>query len=478
MKRLNGMDAMLLYSETPNVHMHTVKIAIIDTSDFDGEFTFELFRDVLRRRMHLLHPLRYQLVDIPLRVHHPIWLENCDVDFDYHLRRVVVPGPGGRRELNQVVGDIASTPLDRRRPLWEFHFAEGLAGGRCALIIKVHHALADGVASANLLARVLDLDGSTQDENPSYPTDPTPTAAELLWVAGRDHLHQIAKLPGVVKDAIGGAARLRRRSKERGDNPELASVFEVPSTFVNHTLSARRTFATATVPLTDVKQASKHLGITINDMILSMAAGALRELLVRYDGQAAVPLIATVPVSTDSSTERVDGNQLSGLLVSLPVHVADPCERVHLTALSTEIAKEQYRLLGPELPGRMMDYLPPPLASAVLRRQAHSATANRAMNVSVANVAGPRARGHVGGAPVSEIYSVGPLIAGCALNITVWSYVDQVNISVLSDDRTFGDTHEVTEAMVRAFVEIRRAAGLGADLMTIDTAMAPVSVLE
>ena len=474
MKRLNGMDAMLLYSETPNVHMHTLKIAIIDTSELSADNTFEVFRDVLRRRIHLLDPLRYKLVDVPFRVHHPVWMQNCDVDFDYHLRRVIVPAPGGRRELNQVVGRIASTPLDRSRPLWEFHFGEGLAGGRCALIIKVHHALADGVASANLLGRVLDLEGSNHDERDSYPTDPVPTASELLRVAGSDHLHQIARLPAVLKDAIKGGARLWRRSKERGAVPELASVFEVPSTFINHTLPARRTFATATLSLNDVKHASKHLGITINDMILSMTAGALRELLLRYDGQAGEPLIATVPVSTDSSSQRVDGNELSGLLVSLPVHIVDPVERVHLTALSTDIAKEQYRLLGPELPGRMMGYLPPPLASAVLRRQARSPTANRTMNVSVANVPGPRARGNVGGAPVSEIYSVGPLIAGCALNITVWSYVDQVNISVLSDDQTFVDTHEVTEAMVRAFVEIRRTAGLSSDLMTVGTAMAAV----
>src|ERR1700730_9039310 len=123
-KRLNGWDAMLLYSETPNVHMHTLKVAVIDAAAFEGDFSFDLFRRTLCRRLHLLEPLRYQLVDIPFKLHRPMWLENCEIDLDYHLRRVRVGAPGGRRELDDIIGEIASTPLDRSRPLWEFHFVE------------------------------------------------------------------------------------------------------------------------------------------------------------------------------------------------------------------------------------------------------------------------------------------------------------------------------------------------------------------
>src|ERR1700759_231223 len=152
------MDAMLLYSEAPNLHTHTLKVAVVDTADYDGDFTFELFRDTLLHRLHQLDPLRYKLVDIPWRLHHPMWLENCLVDPDYHLRRVRVPAPRGRRELDQGIGEVAPPPLDRSRPMWEFHFAEGMADHRFALIGKVHHALADGIASANLLGRVMDRD--------------------------------------------------------------------------------------------------------------------------------------------------------------------------------------------------------------------------------------------------------------------------------------------------------------------------------
>src|ERR1700741_320119 len=151
-KRLNGMDAMLLYSETPNLHTHTLKVAVVHAADFDGEFTFDVFRRTIAGRLHLLDPLRYRVFVVPGTL-------------DDHLRRVGVPAPGGRRELDQVIGEIASTPLDRSRPLWEFHFAEGMAGDRFALIGKVHHTLADGVASANLLARLMDLAGSGDDVN-------------------------------------------------------------------------------------------------------------------------------------------------------------------------------------------------------------------------------------------------------------------------------------------------------------------------
>ena len=263
MKRLNGMDAMLLYSETPNLHTHTLKVAVLDPSDFDGEFGFDMFRLHVRRRLHLLEPLRYKLVDIPWQLHRPMWQEDCEVDLDYHLRRVQVPAPGGRHELDEVIGQVASTPLDRSRPLWEFHFAEGLAGGRFALIGKVHHALADGVASVNLLARAMDLEDGTADERDDNEAGVTASPADLLRAAARDHTRQIAELPGLIKDAAVGSMRVRRRSKERGEHPDLADSFDAPPTFLNHVVSPQRRFASATLPLADVKATAKALGITM-----------------------------------------------------------------------------------------------------------------------------------------------------------------------------------------------------------------------
>jgi diacylglycerol O-acyltransferase len=170
-----------------------------------------------------------------------------------------------------------------------------------------------------------------------------------------------------------------------------------------------------------------------------------------------------VPASTDLSPHRISGNELAGMAVSLPTHVGDPLQRVRLTALSTSIAKENNALFGPENYGRLIAYLPPPGAPAAFRWMARRQARNKLFNLPVSNVAGPRERGHFAGYPVSEIYSAGPLITACGINITVWSYVDQLNISVIADDVTLRDTHEATDAMVRAFTEIRTAAGLSDD---------------
>ncbi len=460
MKRLNGMDAMLLYSETPNLHTHTLKVAVID--DADGGFDFDAFRLHVRRRLHLLEPLRYKLVDIPWQLHHPMWQEDCEVDLDYHLRKVHVPAPAGRTELDQVIGEVASTPLDRSRPLWEFHFAEGLAGGRSALIGKVHHALADGIASVNLLARAMDVHGPSgdiTDERDNDEAGVTPTKADLLRAAARDHARQIAELPGLIRDAAVGSMRVRRRAREREDHPDLADSFSAPPTFLNHVVSPQRRFASATLPLAEAKKTAKALGITVNDLILAMAAGGLRQLLLAYDGSADRPLIASVPTATDKS-DRITGNEISGLMISLPVHVADPTQRAKLVALATRIAKEDHEVLGPELYGRMMAYLPTAIAPPAFKWLGLRDAPNKLMNVAVSSVVGPRERGHFAGAAVSEIYSTGVLSPGAPVNITVWSYVDQLGVAVLTDDQTFKDPHEATDAITGSFAELRDAAGV------------------
>jgi diacylglycerol O-acyltransferase len=135
-RRLDGADAMMLYSETPNIHMHTLKVAVMDAANFKGDYGFDLFRRMFEARLDQLELLRYQLVHTPLKLHHPMWLENVDVDLEYHVRRLRVPSPGGRRELDELIGTIASTPLDRSRPLWELHFVEGMADHRFAGIGK------------------------------------------------------------------------------------------------------------------------------------------------------------------------------------------------------------------------------------------------------------------------------------------------------------------------------------------------------
>jgi diacylglycerol O-acyltransferase / wax synthase len=465
-KRLNGVDALMLYSETPEIHMHTLKIGVLDVSGVEGEFSFELFRDVAYSRLMALAPLRFQLVDIPLKLHHPMWVQNADIDLDYHLRQARVPAPGGRRELDQLIGEIASTPLDRSRPLWEMYVAEGLAENRIAIIHKVHHVLADGLASANQMGMALEPQQRAHLTVPTSADGPL-TRAGLLRAAARDHVGLIRKLPRLVRETVTGVSRVRRRSKERGAHPDLARNFAPPQCFINHRVTPGRRFATAPLALSDVKETAKQLGVTLNDVVLATASGALRQLLLRYDGHADSPLIAGVPISYNTSPDRLDGNEFTYMTPSLPVHIDDPLQRVELTSMATKIAKENHHLLGPTLLPAWLSYLPPALAPRFFRSQARRVESASVMNLTISNVPGPRERGHIEGATVSEIYSVGPVVAGSGLNITVWSYVDQLAISVLTDDVTLVDPHEATDAMIDAFTEIRRAAGLSEQLRSL-----------
>jgi WS/DGAT/MGAT family acyltransferase len=470
MKRLSGWDAFLLYTETPNVHMHTLKIAIIDLEGIgDRTFGVEDFRRVLHGRLHKLDPFRFQLIDIPFKFHHPMWRENCDVDLEYHVRPWRLRAPGGRRELDEAIGEIASTPLDRSRPLWEMYFVEGLAGGRIAVVNKIHHALADGIASANLLARGMDLQEGPQRDRDSYATDPEPSRGELVRTAFTDHMRQIARIPATVRYTAQGVRRVRRSSRKL--SPELTRPFTPPPSFLNHMISAKRMFATATVALADAKETSKTLGITLNDLVLAMSSGALRTLQLRYEGKADHPLLASVPMSFDFSPDRVWGNRFSGVLVALPVDVEDTAERVCRTREAANLAKEGHHLIGPELVARWAAYMPPAPVEAVFKWLSKKDGQNKVLNLNISNVPGPRERGKVGGATVTELYSVGPITAGSGLNITVWSYVDQLNISVITDDATVDDPHEVTDAMLDELRDIRRAAGLTDELTVVETAM-------
>ncbi len=472
MKRLTGWDAFLLYSETPNVHMHTLKIAIVELQDMGGRsFGIDEFRHVLRGRLYKLDPFRYELIDIPFKFHHPMFRENCEVDLEYHVRPWTVAAPGGRRELDNAIGEIASTPLDRGRPLWEMYFVTGLAAGRIAVVGKIHHALADGVAAANLMALGMDLQSGPQTDRESYETDPAPTRSALVRSAFRDHFRQIAKVPSTIRYTAEGVQRVRRSSRKL--TPELTRPFTPPPSFINHKLSPQRRFATASLSLVDIKETKNHLDISINDLVLSMSAGALRKLLLRYDGKADHPLLASVPVSFDFSPERISGNRFTGVLMPVPVDLEDPLERVRRTHEDAAAAKESNFLIGPELVSRWSDYMPPKGMEALFKWLSNREGQNKVLNLNISNVPGPREYGRVGGALVTEIYSVGPVTAASGLNITVWSYVDQLNISVLADTDTLSDAHEVTAAMVDEFVEIRRAAGLPETLTVVEKALAP-----
>jgi diacylglycerol O-acyltransferase len=450
-KRLNGMDAMMLYTEAANVPMHTVKVAIVDAPDF----SVDAVRTVVRQRLHRFEPMRRVLVDTPYGFHRPMWRENCPVDLGYHVRPLHLPTRGGRRELDDAIAGLIAKPLDRARPLWEIYVVDGLADGRLAVVTKIHHALADGVASANLLAAAFD-----RQENicsGAAEVDPLPTKTQLLWAATRDHLRQIAALPSLLSYS---AAGVRRVMRSRRDGSRNGASTQAPRSFMNHRLTTGRRFATTSIPFADAKQVTRELGCTINDLVLAVTAGAVRELRLRYDGHSDAPLVAMMPVCLDSTPGRSAGNNFTQIPVALPADLGDPLHRLNKSHDAAIAAKELHTLKGPELLTRWFAYMPPVLSRKLSGWLARSDAHNKMQNLIVSNVRGPREHVRVAGATITEFYSVGPLVAWSGLIISVWSYADQLNISVLADAATLTDAHEVTEALIHEFSEICSAAGI------------------
>ncbi|MBV8693292.1 MAG: wax ester/triacylglycerol synthase family O-acyltransferase, partial [Actinobacteria bacterium] len=196
MQRLSGFDAGFLYMETPTLHMHTLKISVLDPSTIPGGYTFDRVKEVLGERIHLLPPFRRRLAEVPLGMHHPVWIEDPDFDLDYHVRRVEAPAPGTMRELSAICSDIASRQLDRRRPLWEITVVEGLEHGHLGFVAKIHHCAADGVAAAAMLASVLDTSPDAPPVTPApWHPDPVPSQRQLLTGALLAWIKAILNLP-------------------------------------------------------------------------------------------------------------------------------------------------------------------------------------------------------------------------------------------------------------------------------------------
>jgi diacylglycerol O-acyltransferase len=461
LRRLHGVDAYVWYNQTPTNHMHTLKVAILDTARASVPYSAERFTKDLNDRLHLIPSFRWLLLETPLGLHHPVWVEDPDFDISRHVFRSTAKAPGGQRERDVLIGAIAGTPLPGDRPLWQLHLIEGLADGRVAAVVKVHHAMADGGAAANQLLAIIDdpaLEGVPPPIGPWNPA-PVPSRSTLIWEALRAHPPQARRLAELVRQTRRGRRAAKEYWRRRGDSP--ARPFSGPRTFLNGTIDHRRAFATTAVSL-DAVNALRGSDYSVNDFVLAIATGALRRILIEHDDLPGEALVAYVPAATSRLPDRLYGNSVGVLFTALPVHIDDCRRRLRVIHNGMQSAREANDLLGPHLFDEWLEYVPPKpftWAAGAYSRSKLVARRRPRMNVLVSNVRGPSRRLTIAGQPVCDFYSVGPLDIGMALNVTVWSYADNLNFTVLTCPAQLPDPHAVTAAIQDAFNELQ--SGLG-----------------
>ncbi len=341
MEPMRGIDAKFLYSETPTAHMHTLKIVVVPAA-----ISYDTFVWGMRRQLAHLAPLRRRPVPVPLGLGHPVWVVDPDFDLSNHISRRAVAAPGGPRQVAEVVADIASRPLRRDKPLWECIFVEGLAGQETAIVAKVHHAVADGGASAALLGYV----GETFTHGPpdhaldGPASEQLPTNRQLLAMAAHEHAGRLRGLPQLARRSVRGATEYRRTRRAMASPP--AQPMQAPRTSLNVSIDARRTFAMTALPLGELKAVRRATDTTLNDVYLAVCAGALRHYLEARGELPGRPLVASVPLSTDGGIGHLLGNQLDNLYVSLATEIPSALARLRAIHEEAAAAKEARHVSG------------------------------------------------------------------------------------------------------------------------------------
>lgn len=460
MKRLSGMDAFFVSTESPTWHMHTAGLVVIDPATAPG-FGYERLRDQLASRVQLVPQFKRRLKEVPLGLDRPIWVDDPDFDVSWHLHRVAVPSPGGPRQLGELIGDLLEHQLDRRRPLWEVWFIEGLEGDRVAFLAKTHHALVDGVSGAGLAEILCDLDPNPAPRDVPDKAEPVERDRSDLELVTRGLASIVASPPRVARFLLQTAQQagtLLSHLRQPQGPPALLSA---PRTSFNGALGPLRQFTYCSVPLDDVKRVKKHFDVKVNDVVLALVAGAVRRYLVARDELPSSPLLATVPISTRTSEhEGALGNVLRTMVTSLATEVEDPVERLMAIHYSTRSAKEMAQALQAKRIMGVTDVTPPGLVNLAFRAFHLTGMERRGplqTNVTVSNVPGPPFPLYVAGARIEHMFPIGPLTTGMGLNATVMSYLDSMDFGLQVDPQLVADPWQLINGVASELGELMTA---------------------
>jgi diacylglycerol O-acyltransferase / wax synthase len=449
MQRLSGLDASFLYLETAKQPLHVCGVVELDTTTMPGGYNFGALRDAVSLKIEALPQFREKLADSALNLDHPVWVDDNDFDVDRHLHRIGLPAPGGRRELGEICGHIASLPLDRSRPLWEMWVIEGIAGtdvnegGRLAVMTKIHHAGVDGVSGANLMSILCTTDPDAPPPEPVAGVGGANilelAASGLVKFATRP-LHLVNVLPTTVASVVETVRRARSGSA-------MTRPFKAPRTAFNAAISSHRNVSFAQLDLEDVKTVKNRFEVKVNDVVMALVAGVLRQYLLDRGELPDTPLVAMVPVSVRDKSDRPGRNQVSGMFSSLETHIEDPAKRLRAIADANSIAKEHSSAIGATLLQDWSQFAAPAVFGIAMRAYSSIRLTERrpVHNLVISNVPGPQQPLYFLGGQVNAMYPLGPIFHGSGLNITVMSLDGKLNVGILSCPELLPDLWDLAD---------------------------------
>ena len=439
MHHLSSLDASFLHLETPETPMHVGSLMLLELPrDYQGDF-YEDVKAMIGERLHLATVLTRKLATMPFELAEPVWIHDDDIDLDYHVRSLVLRRPGSMAQLQQLVGRLHSSLLDRSRPLWEMYVIEGLQNGQVAFYTKAHHSGVDGKAGTELAKVLYDTSAEIRRVRPPHRARRATAyqlgVTELLQAAVTNTAQQYRKLAELLPTAaraLTTAARVLAGQQstpgERALNLGLA-----PKTIFNDAITNQRSFTTLSVPMDELKALGKRVGGTVNTIVMAMCAGGLRRFLAERNLLPAQPLIAAVPVSLRVEGNDDMNNQVSMVRVDLATDLADPAARFAAIHASSEAAKAVVRelkpVLGVDLPFTGSPWVMTSLASLYGRSNLARRLPPLA-NVTVSNVPGPAIQLYVAGARMVAFYPVSIPYHGMAVNITVQSYAGTLEFGI------------------------------------------------
>jgi diacylglycerol O-acyltransferase len=453
MERMSGTDAFLWHMERPGTPMHTLKTVILDPSQLGRQITLADLEAALEPRLGLLPRLTQRVQAAPYFPGRPFWVADPDFKLDQHFDEVWLPEPGGRAELDELHSSLQETPLDRRRPPWSATLVHGLASGRQAVVVRIHHAITDGMGALNML--LLLTTASPDEKVPSAPLDTSlqVSVRELARSAVRQVPGHIGQFGRLIVHAVGSRGEVREFRKKYVDLP---SGLRAPRLFINKRSKGHRLCASTDLDFSDIRAVSKAAGVTINGVYHALIAAALRDELRRLGEDSSRPVVAAFGIATDpANRHRVAGNHVTPTYVNLFCNVEDPVERLMLTGSSCRQGVELRKLTGLKMAGVWADYtcrLAPMMVHSSGHRMPKLIT-----NLATANVAGPPERRFVGPVEVVDWISFALVHLPVYLNITAYSYAGRMSIGLVTTPEVLPEPRRMLDRMDEELRVLKRA---------------------